>query len=141
MHTKRSIIISYIACGIVGLMLIWAMLILPGFLIKTYAETRTAIILCFYPSAVLGLTALASLVLLLRNIMKNEMFCRGNVLILQIISICCFIVAVLTFAGGFFWFPFFVLSFSSGFMGLIIRVVKNVMQKAVELREENDLTI
>lgn len=141
MHTKRSIIISFIACGAVGICLIAAMFVVPGFLIRYYGSPRNDILLCFYPSAALGLTALASLVFLLKNIMENEMFCRENVRLLWVISNCCFIVAVITFTGGFFWLPFFVLSAAAGFMGLIIRVVKNVMQKAVEIREENDLTI
>lgn len=141
MHTKRSIIISYIACAAVGLCLIGAMFIVPGVLIKYYNSPRNDILLCFYPSAVLGLTALASLIFLLKNIMENEIFCRENVRLLWIISNCCFIVAVITFIGGFFWLSFFVLSAAAGFMGLIIRVVKNVMQKGVELREENDLTV
>lgn len=141
MHTKRSIIISYIACAAVGLCLIGAMFAVPGFLIRYYASPRNDILICFYPCACMGLTALAALIFLLKNIMKNEMFCRENVRLLWIISNCCFIVAAITFAGGFFWLPFFVIAGAAGFMGLIIRVVKNVMQKAVELREENDLTV
>lgn len=141
MHTHRSIIISYAACGIVGLCIIAAMFLVPSFLVNYYKEQRGDILLCFYPCSVLGLAALASLVFLLKNIMAGEIFCRPNVRLLWIISNCCFTVAVITLAGGFFWLPYFAIAAAAGFMGLILRIVKNVMQKGTEIREENDLTV
>ena len=37
--------------------------------------------------------------------------------------------------------PFMFVAAAGGFTGMLLRVLKNVMQSAVELREENDLTI
>ena len=37
--------------------------------------------------------------------------------------------------------PFMFVALAGGFVGMLLRVLKNVMQSAVELREENDLTI
>ena len=41
-----------------------------------------------------------------------------------------------------FWrFVAFLIAFMAAFAGLIIRVIKNLLEAAVELREENDYTI
>ena len=40
-----------------------------------------------------------------------------------------------------FTIPFLMVAVAAGFVGLMLRVVKNVMQAAVEIREENELTI
>jgi len=37
--------------------------------------------------------------------------------------------------------PFLLLAAGSGFMGLILRVVKNVFAEAIFIKEENDFTI
>lgn len=93
---------------------------------------------CCVPFAV---CALVCLDLLLRNISRGEPFVSKNVTLLRIISYCCFGVAL-----AFIYFavlrPFaFAIVFAAGFFGIILRVVKNCFNKAVEIREENDATI
>lgn len=96
---------------------------------------------CFYPSAPFGFVTLYSLIKLLTNIRKGEIFIPSNVRYLRCISWCCFIVAVITTVGGVFYLPFFCIAVAAGFIGLLLRVVKNVMESAVELKAENELTI
>lgn len=96
---------------------------------------------CFYPSAVLALTALYLLIRILYNIKKDDIFIMKNVSYLRRLSWCCIGVSVITFVGGFFYIPFLFITAAAGFMAMILRVLKNVMQSAVEIREENDLTI
>ena len=76
-----------------------------------------------------------------KRIKNEDPFCRANVKSLRIISLCFFIVALITFVGCFFYRPFIFIAAAAGFLGLILRVVKNVIQTAVELREESDLTV
>ncbi len=96
---------------------------------------------CFYPSAIFAYITLYSLLKLLFNIKKDEIFINQNVKYLRRISWCCFAVAIITLIGGVFYIPFCCISVAAAFVGLMLRVVKNVMQNAVEIKTENELTI
>lgn len=105
------------------------------------ANIKTTFVCCFYPSAVFAGIILYSLLKLLFNIKKGEIFIRANVTCLRIVSWCCFIIGIITFVGCFFYMPFMFIAAAGGFLGMLLRVLKNVMQSAVEIREENELTI
>lgn len=96
---------------------------------------------CFYPSALFAYIALYSLIKLLFNIKKQQIFINANVKYLRVISWCCFAVALITLIGGIFYIPLLIIAIAAAFVGLMLRVVKNVMQNAVEINEENQLTI
>ena len=96
---------------------------------------------CFYPCAVFAYITLYSLIKLLFNIKKEEIFIDKNVKYLRRISWCCFAVAFITLIGGVFYIPFLFVSAAAAFVGLMLRIVKNVMQNAVEINAENELTI
>ena len=96
---------------------------------------------CFYPCAVFAYITLYSLLRLIFNIKKQEIFIYANVRYLRVISWCCFAVAAITFVGGFFYLPFCFVAVAAAFVGLMLRIVKNVMQNAVEIKAENELTI
>ncbi len=90
------------------------------------------------PAAVVALVCLDKL---LKNIIECQPFVEKNVKLLRIISYCCFAEALV-----FIYFatlkPFAVIVvIACAFMGLILRVVKNVFEQAVSIREENDFTI
>ena len=89
----------------------------------------------------LAYIALYSLLKLLFNIKKDRIFISQNVTYLRIISWCCFAVAVVTLVGGIHYIPYLVIAVAAAFVGLMLRVVKNVMQNAVEINQENELTI
>ena len=61
--------------------------------------------------------------------------------ILRAVSLLCLGVGILTFAGGFFYQPLFFVTLAALFLTLVVRVVKNVMHKAVEMKDELDLTV
>ena len=96
---------------------------------------------CFYPCAVFAYLTLYSLLRLLFHIKKDEIFISANVQYLRCISWCCFAVAAITFVGGVFYIPFSAFAITAAFVGLMLRVVKNVMENAVAIKEENELTI
>ena len=96
---------------------------------------------CFYPSSVFASVILCSLIKLLFNIKAGDVFVVQNVKIFKIVSWCCFAIALITLVGGFFYLPFFAIAVAGAFTGMLLRVLKNVMESAVELRAENDLTI
>ncbi|MBE6852175.1 MAG: DUF2975 domain-containing protein [Ruminococcus sp.] len=80
---------------------------------------------------------------LLNNISRRQVFEKSNTTCLRLISWCCFFVSALLFAWGLLTFleVIFLAGFVTGFMGLILRVLKNVFEEAVSIREENDYTI
>lgn len=105
-------------------------------------EAVTALMICAYLSFVFLMIALFSLDLLLRNIRKDSVFIRANVKSLRIIAWCCFAIAIIMICGS----PFisYVLAYvavAAAFFGLLMRVVKNVIETACELKDENDLTV
>ncbi len=78
---------------------------------------------------------------LLRRIEKEQVFITDNVEYLRRISWSCFIGAGIGVVSAFYYFPWIFVSIAAAFMGLIVRVVKNVLAKAVELQNEVDYTI
>ena len=96
---------------------------------------------CFYPCAVLAYITLYSLLKMLFNIKKDAIFIPANVSYLRRIAWCCFGVAAITLVGGVFYLPFLFVAVAAGFVGLMLRVVKNVMESAVQIKAENELTI
>jgi len=42
---------------------------------------------------------------------------------------------------GSYWIPWFAVGIAAAFMGLIVRVIKNVVAKAVSLQDDADFTI
>lgn len=85
--------------------------------------------------------ALAYLYRLLGNISREEVFVDGNVSCLRRISWACYLAAGICAVSGFFYLPFWMLAAAAGFMGLILRIVKNIFAEAVNLKQENDFTI
>ncbi|MDR0885267.1 MAG: DUF2975 domain-containing protein [Clostridiales Family XIII bacterium] len=95
----------------------------------------------FYICCVLALIALFSLHSMLAGIRKDLVFVDANVHNLRRISWCCFAVSVVLIAGTFANLAFWVIAAMAAFIGLILRVVKNVFEAAVAIKTENDFTV
>jgi len=78
---------------------------------------------------------------LLGRIEAGQVFLKENVGYLRRISWSCFAGAVICFASAFYYLPWGFVAVAAAFMGLIVRVVKNVVAQAVELKNESDFTI
>lgn len=99
------------------------------------------LLITLYCVAVPAIILVVALDKLLHNISGGKPFIKQNVTCLRVISYSCFAVSVIFIPFSFFR-PFAILVvIAAAFFGLILRVVKNVFQKAVEIREENDFTI
>ena len=106
------------------------------------AETILALYICAYVSFVPAIIALLSLDLLLRNIRKDLVFIRVNIKCLRTISWCCFAIAIAMLCGWpFLSFVLLFVSAAAAFFGILMRVVKNVIDAACEIKDENDFTI
>lgn len=153
-NRKRSVTLSVIACY-AFLVILTAGLFFGPWAVKMWFVTFrgwdedgsvmgnmvTLFASCYYPCAVFAYVTLYSLLKMLFNIKQDKIFIRANVKYLRRISWCCFAVALITLVGGVLYIPFGVVAVAAAFMGLMLRVVKNVMQSAVEIRVENELTI
>lgn len=130
------------------------------FAIKTYGilfeGMALPLAITFYVCAVFAFTALYALGRLVKNIRLEQIFISVNVGYLRLLSWCCYGVALATFIfsqvimlsgndigeGVLSWdFSFFILAAAAAFFGLILRVLKNVFEEAVRLREESEYTI
>ena len=100
-----------------------------------------AIIIGFYFCVPGVLMALRSLEKLLINVLRQEIFIIYNVNRIRCIRWCCAWVGLVCLAAGVLYPPLLFLAVIMAFLALIVTVVKNVMAAAVEIREENDLTI
>ncbi len=96
---------------------------------------------CFYLCDIFAIIALWELKNLLANISKQELFNDRNTRCVRIISWCCFGIAAVMAALSFWRLLALLMAFIAAFVGLILRVVKNMLAAAAELREENDYTI
>ena len=95
----------------------------------------------FYICCPPAIGALYSLMKLLLNIRAGNIFVMANVNLLRYLSWCCFIVVPIAVVGGFYIFSSFFAAAAAAFMGLILRVLKNVMAAATEIKAENDFTV
>lgn len=94
-----------------------------------------------YTAELFGFIALLSLNRLLVNIGRENVFIKENVSCLRSISWMCMLAAC-SFAVMALWRIIFILpALFAAMLGLILRVLKNVFEKAVEIKSENDFTI
>lgn len=94
-----------------------------------------------YITLVFVVILLTMLFKLLHNISKEIVFVDKNTNLLRGISWCCFLIAFIYLVFGIAIQASFLVAFIAGFMGLILRILKNVFAEAVSIREENDYTI
>ncbi|MBQ6848000.1 MAG: DUF2975 domain-containing protein [Clostridia bacterium] len=109
-----------------------------GEFIKTIGKVFA---LCFYPSAIISAIILYSLLKLLFNIKNGKVFTEQNVKLLKTVSYGALVISVITFVSGIYFMPFLFISAAGIFTGILLRVLKNVMQSAILLKDENDLTV
>lgn len=125
-----------------------ALLFLLPWLLRVYSRWRnlepnahTAILVAYYGCAAVVLFAQWHIEKLLKNILADQIFIRDNVLRIIRIRWCCILVSLICLPAAWFYLPLIFMTAIMGFLGLIVSVVVNVMDAAVKIREENDLTV
>ena len=104
-------------------------------------DVTIPVTIMLYICDVLGIIAMLNLNTLLNNIIKEQVFIERNTQCIRAISWCCFLVGLTLLFFGLWRFAIMFMSFFAFFMGVIMRVLKNVFEKAVELQSESDFTI
>ncbi|HIW85306.1 MAG TPA: DUF2975 domain-containing protein [Candidatus Eubacterium faecipullorum] len=157
-NRERSVLLTQLIVRACYILLAAAVIALPFLFaqsqspneINMIADLGKYIIGPFYAIVPAGYTALICIDKLLSNIKKDIVFDPKNVKFLRIISWSCF------FAAAVCLLAFVIITLSSDytvglglllitagavFMGLILRVIKNVFEAAIKIKTENDLTI
>jgi hypothetical protein len=78
---------------------------------------------------------------LLLSIKRGAVFTEANVRRMRAMSWCCMGAAAICLASALYYLPFLLVGLAAGFTGLIVRVVKNVFQQAIAMKDELDLTV
>lgn len=141
--TRLVIMLVAISAAVVAMPAGRSVLLLAFGRADTYDFAVEPLILgLYYVCCVPAVAALLLLDRLLSNIMRGKVFTEGNVKALRIISWCCFAEAFILAAAALYFAPIlFAVAVVTAFFGLILRVVKNVIEAAVALKAENDFTI
>ena len=102
---------------------------------------RLALLIGFYCSAPAVFFALWELDRLLRAILRRQVFIWRNVRSISRVRWCCLAVSLVCLPAAVWYPPIIFMSIIMFFLTLILSVLANVMAAAVEIREENDLTV
>lgn len=94
-----------------------------------------------YMGEAVAINAMKELLILLGNINKGEVFIERNTRCLRAISWMCMSGGILMTVLALWRDIFIFAGFFCVMFGLIMRVLKNVFEKAVEIKSENDFTI
>lgn len=148
--TKSLFLSRILTCVVAGIFFILTFFV-PG-IAEWYSEISNGkgllggdivIPICvgLYVAEILGFSALWQLYRLLENINREQVFIDENTRCLRIISWSCMFAGVSFAAIGLWRFVFLMPSIMAVMFGLIMRVLKNVFEKAVEIKSENDFTI
>ena len=100
-----------------------------------------AMTVAIYCCSIFAWTALWQLWKLLGNIRNDDVFTAENVRRLRTVSWCCAGVAMVCFAACFFYVSFLFVTVAAAFMTLIVRIIKNVFEQAIDMKSELDLTV
>ena len=145
---KRSILLSKI-CIVLFLLVLLAVLFIAPWLLRWDGYTAAAVgrenegyfLISLYSCGAMALILLIKLYSLVFNIGKAEVFIHKNVSLLRHISWLCYGASFISLVSTAYFFPWLIIGIAAAFMGLIVRIVKNVMQQAIEIKEENEFTI
>ncbi len=145
--TVNSVTVTLWANHLVALLLVALLFTLPMLLdwycqyrVLTAVE-RTALTAAFYCCAVFVGIALWNMDRLLRAIAGAEVFIRENVRRISVVRWCCVATCLICLPAAFCYYPLVFLVVIMGFLSLVVSVVCRVMDAAVTIREENDLTV
>ena len=114
---------------------------LMRFIVDMQFRDTVLLIICLYVCNVPGFVLLWCMDKLLRNLRQGKVFDSDNVELLKNISICCFVVSIISLSLCARIYFLGVVALMTAFMGLVVRIVKNVFSSAIAMRSELDLTV
>lgn len=146
-ETQTSVKVTLFANRLVALILVVLLFTLP-MLLDWYCQyrvltelERTALIAAFYACAGVVGVALWNMDRLLCAIGQGEVFTTKNVRRISAIRWCCGGTALICCPATVCYYPLIFMVIVMVFLFLVVSVLCQVMEAAVAIREENDLTV
>ena len=110
-------------------------------LFDSYSYGKTMFFVWAYLCFALVLECCVFVLLLLLRVRNGLVFSAISVTCIRSVSWLCVLLSLLLVAGVFFHPMMCVLGIAMAFLGLCLRVAKNVIERATEIKQENDYTI
>ena len=112
-----------------------------GFHGQISANTENLLLVCAY--LILSVAAIADVLLfvLLRRVSRGDVFTKVSVAIIRAVSWCCMLESMLFLVVAFSFILSAIVSMAALFLAIVVRVVKNVIEQATVIKQENDLTV
>ncbi|MDR2162566.1 MAG: DUF2975 domain-containing protein [Clostridiales Family XIII bacterium] len=148
--SKKSVVLSIVCTRVIIVFAIAVAALLPflidrgffsGSVFRISDIVAGKLMPLYYALCAPGLIALFHANALLMAIRSGDVFSGANVRYLRVISWCCFTAAAIFAIGARGSLALLLIAAAAAFAGLIIRVVKNVLEAGVDLKDENDYTI
>ena len=147
-NDSKSIMLSKICVGIFMALLLLCAVLAPR-MIKyyilafsvSYSTGEALFLTTIYIGCVIAALLLVLLYMLLHRISLGKVFVKENTACLRYISWCCFLGAAVCLASSLYYIPWLAVSVAAAFMGVILRVLKNIFEKAVSLQDDSELVI
>ena len=106
-----------------------------------YWQYGVLMMVTIYLCSSFGWVLLVRLWQLLQNIRAQLVFDAKNVRLLRQVSWCCVGAGAVCLVSCLYYLPFIAVAIAAGFMALIVRIIKNIFQQAIDMKAELDLTI
>lgn len=143
LSSKASAKLTRMITIVVGVILLGLMIFAKPILVwfGVRGAIITVLLLAFYICCVPAWITLVSILKIMNNVINDNVFSTQTVKLIRILSWCCVVVSIVCFICGLRYIPLWIFALGSVFMTLILRVLKNVMERAVEIKDENDFTV
>lgn len=150
--SKTSATISLVLSFLFFFVIIAGIIILPAF-VKASMEFPTEKMINstnFDKHIILSLGYTALAIIFVANVMLMKLLFRvrvelvftpESISLIRVISWCIVLLGLVFLALGYYFLVSSFAAFACIFLGLCLRVVKNVIEKATEIKNENDFTI
>lgn len=102
---------------------------------------RTYVLFLAYLLLAVVMFADVMLFILLLRVRKGLVFTSQSTELVRGIAWSCFLLGVVFLGLGVYFTLAFIPAFAAAFLGICLRVVKNVLEEATEIKSENDLTV
>lgn len=102
---------------------------------------RILILIIAYAILTVTIVAVVMMFLLLMRVYHGQVFTPQSVGFIRGVSWCCFLLCLFFGVLGTYFQLSIIVALAAIFLGLCLRVVKNVIEEATEIKMENDLTV
>jgi len=147
-NDNKSLVLSKVCVVIFMVLLVVCAILAPRLVVRLMSMSAIAdsaglslFLYTIYSGCIPAAGLLISLHLLLRRISDGAVFVRENIVYLRYMSWCCFAGAGLCLISALYYLPWATIGIAAAFMGLVVRVIKNVFAKAISLQDDAELTI